>query len=151
MPNTIQDTHKGVIIAYNESRNRWEFALRGRDRSSDSLASAREMIDKPAPKEAKPFARIPAWEVRHGGTPSHVEITGIAESGFRSSGVYVWIKDANGSRRKEDAEIRLYPSCEHNDAICAEIIKHRKEMDELGKKCETLRNKLQPLKLEVPQ
>jgi hypothetical protein len=40
-------THDDITITYDEKDNRWHFELRGRQRSAESLAKAKEFIDKP--------------------------------------------------------------------------------------------------------
>lgn len=43
--NHIKVIHSGIEILYVEGENKWTFTLRGRDRSADSLAKAKEYID----------------------------------------------------------------------------------------------------------
>lgn len=58
----IKIHHNGVEITYNEGRNRFEFILRGRERHAESLAKAREFIDKPViEKQEKDFKPIQCY------------------------------------------------------------------------------------------
>src|SRR5687767_3440774 len=115
---TIQVVHDETTITYNESEDKWEFTLRGRDRSAGSLVKAKEYIDKPVPAEkAKPFEKIAAWKFGYSDKPVRVEITGIAESpSYRRNALSVWIK--NGTQReKVDVLYCIYPSNPENDAL----------------------------------
>src|SRR4051812_6947269 len=102
---SITCTYNETVIAYDESRNLWLFVLRGRERSASSLALAKEAIDKPAPKEAKPFTKIDAWFIGYGESGERVEITAIAEPD-RGGKLAVWIKRPDGKRSKESAAYR---------------------------------------------
>lgn len=146
----IQHTHRETVITYDEDRNVWTFTLRGRDRSAESLTKAREIIDKPEPKEKKPFEKIKAWYMTYQSDPERVEITGIAESGWRGDG-WVWIKTESGRRSKESTERKIYPSNTKNDALIGEIIAKRKSIAALDDECEKLTRKLESLKLEIPE
>lgn len=146
MHNPIQHTHRGVVITYNENSNRWQFTLRGRDKSAESLSLARAAIDKPEPKSAKPFAKIEAWEYRND-APERVTVTGIAEKGWRGM-PEVWIKDAGGNRRKEDPESRIYPATDNNNEVFAKITEKYAAIRALDDECSKLRSKLATLKIE---
>jgi hypothetical protein len=142
----IQVIHDEVPITYNESKDKWEFTLRGHDRSAESLAKAKEYIDKPVPAEkAKPFEKIPAWNYGYSDKPTRIEVTGIAESrGFRPNEIYVWIK--NGTKReKVDASYRIYPSNPKNDALMDSIIEKLVSIKKLNNECSLIRQKLEPL------
>lgn len=53
--------HNGIKITYNEDRNEWEFTLRDRDRTAETLAKARECIDRPVKDKKTVFQRIECW------------------------------------------------------------------------------------------
>lgn len=130
--------HNGIKIKYNAGTNQWEFELRGRCRSVDSLVKAQEIIEKPPPKKAKPFTRLDAWILRY----SHllkVTVTSVADE--RYGGTRVWIsgKDETGRAftSKEPAR-SLFPCNERNDKLVA-------ERQELTAEIETLRRRIAAL------
>lgn len=144
----IQYTHEETAITYDEGRNVWTFTLRGRDRSAESLAKAKEFIDRPIPAEkAKPFEKISAWKSNYSDAPENVEVTGIAEGTRYGRGPQVWIKDSDGKRQKQSVLGILYASDEKNDAIAAEMISKRSEIDSLHSRIQELRAKLRPLEI----
>jgi hypothetical protein len=144
--NTLQHTHEGTVITYNEKENKWEFTLRGRDRSAESLAKAKEFIERPVPEEkAKPFKKIPAWFFHHAQAPQKVEVTGIAERTF-SSLLYVWINNS-GKRSKECVSHTIYPSTPANDEKVAEMLKKAAEIEHLEEEYQKLKSSLTPLEL----
>lgn len=145
MDKPIQVVHSDVSISYDERENKWLFTLRGRDRSAESLAKAKEIIDKPVPKEkAKPFEKIPAWHFDYGNDPEKVLVTGIAEVDYARRQC-VWI-NRNGSRSKEPVT-EVFPQNEKNDAIAAATIEKRKAADRLTKEVWELQRTLSPLVL----
>ncbi len=146
MNTPIQLTHDGIVITYDEQQNKWCFTLRGRDRSADSLAKAKEIIDKPVPKEkAKPFEKIAAWFFRYSDLPKKIEVTGIAEN--RSyGGQQVWI-NCEGNRSKESAAYTIYPQNEKNDSLIAQIVAKENEIIAARKTVDALKRKLSPLVL----
>lgn len=150
MNKPITHTHNGTVVTYNENNNRWEFTLRGRDRSTESLTLAREAIDKPDPKKAKPFEKIAAWFMKYGDNIEKVEVTGIGEkSRYSSSSHEVWIKTSNG-RNKQDVHY-LKPSNEKNDSIIAQMLARRESIAKLEKEFEKLKSSLEPLKIQVEE
>jgi hypothetical protein len=146
--NTLQHTHDGTVITYNEKENKWEFTLRGRDRSAESLAKAKEFIERPVPAEkAKPFEKIPAWLFEHHNKPVRIEITGIAETpAHRLNEKHVWIKKG-GKREKHRVSFCVFPATSLNDEIAAAIIEKTDEIRKLNKECSDLQRRLQPLEL----
>lgn len=149
-PDQIKVTHNDVEITYNEDKSRWEFTLRGRERYAESLAKAREAIDKPppSPKEEEPFERVEAYYMRYyddivGAT---VTITSIAEA--RYGGCFVWIVNnehgrwgRKGTREKTAAQL-LYPVNAHNTAIIEELKALHAKKVELGNQIEEIKKKL---------
>lgn len=149
MKNTsIEFTHDGTLITYDEQENKWKFTLRGRDRSAESLAKAKEIIDKPVPAEkAKPFEKIPAWLFKYSSeTPVKVEITGIAEGYGYGRSEFVWVNNAK-KRSKEMIAGGVYPSNEKNDFMVAQIIAKMKTVAELRDAIADLKSNLAPLVL----
>lgn len=142
----IQVKHDDVLITYHEADNAWKFTLRGRDRSAESLAKAKEFIDRPVSAEkAKPFQKIPAWFLHYNSLPAKVDVTGIAEGrGWRGENE-VWISN-KGKRSKEYiGEVR--PANPKNDALIAKIIAKREEREKLYEEINQLESELDPLVL----
>lgn len=143
---TIITTHSDTTITYDERENKWCFTLRGRDRSAESLAKAKEIIDKPVPKEkAKPFEKISAWFFKYSNSPKKVEVTSIAEPHY-SLGDMVWISE-KGKRSKEYARHQLFPTTSDNDKLVQTILANERERERLREENDSLKSKLSPLVL----
>lgn len=78
--NELVTEHNGIKITYEERTDSWLFELRGRERRAGSLASAKEKIDAPEPKDKKPFKRQQAFQNQYGTGWRRVDVTSIAES-----------------------------------------------------------------------
>lgn len=117
--------HNGVTITYDEPRNLFCFELRGRQRTAESLAKAREAIDKPVKEKAKPFERFKAWkrDSISWGTSDYVEVevTSIAEATYDEASE-VWVNNTPGSFRSREKiqASSVFPRNERNDAVVAE-------------------------------
>lgn len=146
MNDSITVTYKGIVIAYDEYRNRWMFVLRGREKSSESLSNAKETIDKPAPKATKPFTPIPAWYIRHSSNAVPVEVTSVAENGY-GRGLFVWIK-CGKQRSKESVAYSIYPRSDKNDELCRQMESKRKQMESIDQEIDKLKRALDPLVIE---
>jgi hypothetical protein len=140
----IQVVHDETTITYNESKNRWTFTLRGRDRSAESLAKAKEYIDKPVPAEkAKPFEKISAWVVDYYRKPVQVEVTGIAERVRYGGEEELWIK--SGTTRSKQRASNVVPSNPKNDELIAAMLCNLEDQRKLTSEYEKLLQKLEPL------
>ena len=93
MSDSITVQHNGITITYDEGTNEFVFELRSRERRTPSLLAAKLAIDRPAPKNAKPFTRIPAFRSHYERGFTKVEITSIAGDRAYRSGISVWISD----------------------------------------------------------
>lgn len=143
----ITVVHSDITITYNEGENKWTFTLRGRDRSADSLAKAKEFIDKPLPPEkAKPFEKIPAWFFRYSSAPKKIEVTGIAEGRGYGGDDKVWISE-KGVRSKESVRLAIYPQNPKNDQIVQTIVEKMKQREKLSEEISNLQRTLAPLVL----
>lgn len=146
MNTPIQQTHAGIVITYDERENKWTFTLRGRDKSSNSLADAKAIIDKPVPKDkAKPFQKIPAWFFKYNDGVKKIEVTGIAENSYTHQ-EYVWIND-DGRRSKEAVRANIYPQTETNDICVGHIIAKEEQIAKLEDEIYELKWSLAPLVL----
>jgi hypothetical protein len=111
--------HRETEIEYDQSKNLWRFTLHGRERSSESLAKAKEAIDKPVPVKAKPFEEVTAWIKKWDQGWKKCRITSIADSPSYSSSTWVWVV-TDSARSKQKTE-DIYPSCEGNDQLISEL------------------------------
>ena len=144
----IKLTHNGVEITYDEGRNLFCFELRSRARTADSLRAAKEAIDKPRPKEKKPFTRFKAWRSRpYSMEWEPVEVTSIAEARYGSA-TEAWITDKKGSREKTGA-YSLFPCNEQNNELIASMLEVQKKIDTLTKEFAALKEKLKAY--EIPK
>lgn len=144
----VKVTYGGIDIAYNEEQNRWEFELRGRERFADSLAKAKEAIDKPEPKTAKKFVPIRAFMNTYGGVYVGT-ITSIAESGNRLQ--EVWFTRDSDKRRTKERLDRMKEFNEANQNLVAEHDALQKEAETLRKKAEQRLSLLTPLTITIPE
>ena len=132
--------YQDIPIEYSEDRNQWVFTIRGRERWADSLKAAREAIDKPAPKDKKPFTPIVVWKdggLRWSNNAGFVQIkiTSLAESDYAGR-PNVWLSD--GKDRRKESIASLYADCPHNTtkiqqihALRAEVAAIKKNIGEL--------------------
>lgn len=139
-------THRDIEITYDEKDNRWHFELRGRQRSADSLAKAREFIDKPVTeKEEKPFKPISAWFWDYRDEPHKVIVTSIAE--HRGYGyAQAWIKDGK-DRGKADAR-HLFPDTDATAAVITKWTSIRLQRDVLSEQLSKLKASLKHIAIE---
>jgi hypothetical protein len=134
--NTQQITivYSDVEIRYDESSNRWNFELRGRERFADSLKAAKEAIDKPEPVKKKPFARISAfrtvrWPMRGQSTFEKVEVTSVAAREGDGPSIQVWVV-TRGSSEKVAAN-SIYQDTPGNIALMETYVEREKEVERL--------------------
>jgi hypothetical protein len=128
----VETIYKNVTVKYDELSNTWKFELRGRSRSVESLAKAKEAIDKPVKENAPVFERVCAY--RHGYGEGFVqgEITSIAENNYGPSHD-VWFTPKGGQRSKRDAS-RVYPASAKNVSLIIEHERLQKEIRALQDK-----------------
>src|SRR6476646_9588862 len=110
-------------IVYDEEKDKWVFTLRGRERSAESLGKAKEIIDKPEPKNKKPFERVKCIGLsRHSWVRDkpfeEFEVTSIAE-GPGYGRVEVWTSSKANGREKRNAD-GCYPATPANMAYATE-------------------------------
>jgi hypothetical protein len=140
--------YHSVEIEYRESENKWYFELRGRERSAHTLKDAKEIIDKPEPKEKSTFKRVNA--IRIGYSPNDIEfieVTSIAEKGRYDRETSFWTV-ANGNRQKRDGR-SIYSDNEFNRAVVAKIQSLAKEIETLEKQQKELVQSMSHLELDL--
>ena len=140
-----------VLIVYDEKDNVWRFTLRGRERSSVSLAKAKEAIDKPVPGgKAKAFQRVKAYKKSYGNDFELGEVTSIAETtGWRGE-TQVWFNSVRNGRTKVGLT-DLYSDTAGNQIILSEIESLKKQATALNDKADAVAEKMSPLKLDIPE
>lgn len=139
----MKTTYKRIEIEYQEDRNVWTFTLRGRDRYAVSLKSAKEAIDKPAPKEEKPFTRVEGYIMDRWEGVKAVTVTSVAEKAYDNT--YFWIKNAEGNRSKEYGVILKN---EKNDALIEEYKSLVKQQEQLASKISELKDSMEKVTVE---
>jgi len=123
----IETTYKGILIAYNETDNKWEFTLRDRDRSYPSLALARAIIDRPEKdtNERNKFEPVEGWLTdRWAKTAGKAgKVTGVALSRYGNQ--RVWFVAEGGNRTKEVLEnfVPKTPENEEKRAVLEQLNK----------------------------
>jgi hypothetical protein len=141
-------TYQDIVIGYYESDNQWTFELRGRERTVESLAKAKEAIDKPAPEKKEAFKPIAAfnYENNHymgigGAKFVAVTITSLVEAGH-----YAWINSSekgyrSNGRSKERAD-NLYLATSENAEKVVAWAALQKQVVELTEKMEVLKKSM---------
>ena len=142
---TLKTQHNGIAIEYNEKRNVWVFELRGREREADTLLKAKEVIDKPEPKDKPPFTRVKAYTERSydGSGFQTVDVTSVAFTHSWQETEY-WISTKNKQRQKVTAH-SLYPVTPKNDELIAQIKSIDEQSAALGKQRSALKSKLEEM------
>ena len=136
----MKTTYNEIEITYREDGNDWEFELRGRTRTAESLAKAKELIDKEPAEKKKPFPRFKAYKISYNREVSVVNITSGADEGY--GGKQFWIVDAKGSRSKEQAKY-LYPVNPKNDALLVDRREIEAKMTALSNELEAVTKKME--------
>lgn len=146
----LKTEYSGIEIQYLEESNKWEFTLRGRTRTADSLAKAKEFIDKqPKPKVAfQPFSayRQAGWKARESGELyDTVEVTSFAGTshGYGSGNRREWWIRNSEDRREKVWESELFVINGKNAAIIDRLKALTKERENLNKRETELKNEMQ--------
>jgi hypothetical protein len=146
----IKVTYDGVEIIYRENDDRWQFELRGRERSAESLAKAKEAIDKPEPVKKVAFERMKAYvRPRYGNVDKYLmgEVTSIAEGRNFSNRREVWV--VVGKDREKRDEFYVFEISAANDATLAEIARLAKEIEALEEQKKAAHGRMQKLVIPV--
>jgi len=134
-----------IEIKYNERDNEWQFTLRGKDRTAQSLENAKASIDAPVREKARVFKKFEAF-LRSGYAKDtrleKVTVTGLVAGGrgYRTSGK-AWVRRANGRRDTAymNALLQMTPE---NEALV-------KQIDELVTQQETLSTQIKALSEKI--
>lgn len=143
----MKTEYGGIEISYDEGRDVWLFELRGRSRSSESLAKAKEAIDKePKEKRAQTFPRFQAYLWKYSELMT-VTVTSLADDNYYGTGKTFWITDSRGKRSKE-RDHSLFPVNDHNTAVIEKVKATEKEIEALNAQLTKHKERLQ--KATVP-
>lgn len=141
-PITVE--HNGITITYNERTDHWDFTLRGRERDAESLAKAKEAIDRPVKlTKDNTFERVTGWYFRYG---SMVEctITSLSERRW-GGGPNLNISYKNEQGRLDRGKVipqDVFPRNEKNDAMAAEWRKHADHIKVIREEMEKIKGKM---------
>lgn len=134
-------TYKDIEITYDEYENKWTFTLRGKDRSTDSLKAAKEMIDAPPPRDKKAFTKTEVW---HDGNLEQwvndskfvkVSVTSIAEPDYAKE---PQVRCSQGKGRRTVRVKDLFYITPANDAKIDQIRVLREDIAKAEKQVEKL-------------
>lgn len=140
----LKVTYGEVEIIYDESSDKWTFELRGRCRSMESLAKAKEFIDRPVKDDSeKKFEPVKCWLKRYGDGFKTVTVTSVADCDYRKR---VWTVDEHKRRSLETVD-NLYPCGVENDALVASWTELQTQITERRARQTALITKMQGLKL----
>jgi hypothetical protein len=149
MADTLEVKYKEVEIVYSEENSRFEFELRGKERYAESLAKAKEAIDKPVPGPAgKKFEPVRALFRSYRGVKPGT-ITSIAESGYRSQ--EVWFTQDEDKRRSKEWLSNMCEESESNLLLYKDSKALYKEAESLRSKAEAKRESMKPIKITIPE
>lgn len=145
----IKVTHNGIEIVYDPASNLWEFELRGRQRSAESLKKAQEFIDKPVkdPKKST-FQRVNCYFKERDwglGEDTWAVLVATSISRDRWSNPVVWTTDEKGKERRKIDSRGLFPVTPDNTAIIEKLSKLTDDIKALRVQAEALEKKLKPI------
>lgn len=153
MSEEIKQTYHGVEVEYDERENTWTFELRGKERSAASLKEAKEVIDKPEPKEKAPFEKIQAYHKRYSDDFNLVTVTSIALPWGYSNRKEVWISyvtksSLQGDLRREKVDAaQVFSVNPDNDECVKQYRSFQATIDELKGHQEKVLKKLKKIKV----
>lgn len=150
----IKQTYRDVEIIYIEREDKWNFTVNGRERNLESLAKAKESIDRALDREVKerPWKPFEAWyEDRYGNREYRkVRVTSEADKdyGRRQFWITREIEDRHGRKEQKRSKVAmdyLFAATPENDEKIRRIIELRKEADSLYEQAGTLKGELMPV------
>ena len=139
----MKTVYNEIEISYVEDTNTWEFVLRGRQRSTNSLTAAKEAIDKVPAEKRAPFPKFEAYMCAYSTTPKTTTVTSYAGKGY--SGDEFWVS-TRGIRSKERAD-HLFQVNDHNTQVFSELAEIEKQKKTLDEKEKGIRARLQKVVL----
>lgn len=151
----IKQTYRDVEIVYVERDDRWNFIVNGRERNLESLAKAKESIDRALDREVKerPWKPFEAWyESRYGERDyQKVKVTSEADKDYGRRQFWIskqiepkYAGDKDHKRSKVQMDY-LFAASPENDEKIRRIVELRKEADRLYEQAGVLRAELTPI------
>ena len=137
----MKTEYEGIEISYIEGTNDWHFELRGRSRITDSLAKAKEAIDKEPVAKRVSFPRFDCymWKYR---TLKIVTVTSVAELDYSGKPAF-WVTERDGKKeRSKESAYSLFPVTDHNTALLAQIKNKEAEGEVIDKAIGALKQEL---------
>jgi len=135
--------HEDIDITYDQEKNVWRLPLRGRERSFESLAKAKEAINRPAPEGKKSgFAPTQAWLQQgayDGSSWCPTTITAIAEISCGTQ--RVWATFPGGRRKMRLSD--LYLTSTANNALIEKMSELTKQIEALEDTRREMANKME--------
>lgn len=137
MSDVIRQTYRDVEIVYVERSDRWNFIVNGRERNVESLAKAKESIDRSLDYEhkEKPWKPFAAYWKDYGCDFVPVMVTSEADKRYGSTRYY-WISKPGRNGKKErskESEFELYAVTPENDKAIARWRELDAEIERLSK------------------
>lgn len=140
----VKVIHDEIEIVYIEGDNKWEFVLRGRTRRVDSLAMARDAINKVPAEKKTPFVRLDCFLIDNYSDDGRRIVTVTSYAGkSKWNGPEWWI--LNNGKREKVGQSCLVLNNDHNQALFSELDSIAKQVEVLGSKRGLLRLELKRL------
>lgn len=156
----IKQTYRDVEIVYIEREDKWNFTVNGRERNLESLAKAKESIDRALDKEVKerPWKPFEAWyENRHGERDyQKVRVTSEADRdyGRRQFWITREVEDKYGQKEQKRQKVTmdyLFAVSPDNDERIQQVMELRKQADSLYERAGEIRGSLAPIHWRLPE
>lgn len=143
----IRKTYRDVEIVYVEGSDKWNFTVNGRERNLETLAKAKESIDRALDREVKekPWKPFEAWfESRFGNRDfEKVRVTSEADRDYGRR--QFWITREAKQRRSKEPMDYLFASTPENEEKINQIIALRQQAEKLYAEAGTLKSQLTPI------
>lgn len=152
---TIRKTYRDVEIVYVESDDKWNFTVNGRERNLESLAKAKESIDRALDREVRerPWKPFEAWyENRYGSTEyQKVRVTSEADRDYGRRQFWIskeikpkYAGDKTNKKEKVGMDY-LFAATPENDERISQVTSLREQAEKLYAEASTLRSQLAPI------
>lgn len=147
---TITQTYRDIEIIYVEREDKWNFTVNGRERNLESLAKAKESIDRALDREVKekPWKPFEAWYENRYGSHDYEKVRVTSEADRDYGRRQFWIireVEDRGTKTQKRQKVQidyLFAVTPENDEKVRRVIELRKQADELYEQAGTLRSEL---------
>lgn len=151
----IKQTYRDVEIIYIERDDKWNFTVNGRERNLESLAKAKESIDRALDKEVKerPWKPFEAWYEERFGSREYQKARVTSEADRDYGQRQFWISreikpkyagDKDHKREKVGMDY-LFAATPENDEKIGQIISLREQAEKLYAEASALKSELAPI------